>query len=55
MQTEAALVRNGHRVGRDLDFAKPCQRIVWKLDELDTLRREFLAMEAFLDTPEAAQ
>lgn len=53
MQTEAALVRNGHRVGRDLDFAKPHQRIVWKLDELDTLRREFLAMEAFLDTPEA--
>ena len=49
VQTEAALVRNGHRVGFDLDFAQPYQRIVWQVDEFSTLRREFLAMEAFLD------
>ena len=49
VQTEAALVRNGHRVGFDLDFAQPYQRIVWHVDEFSTLRREFLAMEAFLD------
>ncbi len=49
VQTEAALVRNGHRVGFDLDFAKPYQRIVWQVDEFSVLRREFLAMEAFLD------
>ena len=53
VQTEAALIRNGHRVGRDLDFAKPYQRIVWQVDEFSTLRREFLAMEAFLNTQEA--
>jgi hypothetical protein len=53
VQTEAALVRNGHRVGSDLDFAKPYQRIVWQVDEFSTLRREFLAMEAFLNTQEA--
>jgi hypothetical protein len=49
VQTEAALIRNGHQIGRDLDFAKPYQRIVWQLDELATIRREFLAMEAFLE------
>jgi hypothetical protein len=48
VQTEAALIRNGHQIGRDLDFAKPYQRIVWQLDELATIRREFLAMEALL-------
>ncbi len=50
VQTEAALERNGHRVGFDLDFAKPYQRIVWQVDEFSALRREFLAMEAFLDS-----
>jgi hypothetical protein len=53
VQTEAALVRNGHRVGFDLDFAKPYQRIVWQIDEFSVLRREFLAMEAFLDRQSA--
>jgi len=49
VQSREALIRNGHRVGFDLDFAKPYQRIVWSVDEFDTLRREFLAMEALLD------
>jgi hypothetical protein len=55
VQTEAALVRNGHRVGFDLDFAKQYQRIVWQIDEFNTLRREFLAMEAFLETQSSCQ
>jgi len=46
---EQALLRNGHRVGFDLDFAKPYQRLVWEADELPTLTREFLAMDARLD------
>ena len=49
VQTEEALILNGHRVGFDLDFAKPYQRIVWSVDEFSTLRREFLAMESLLD------
>jgi hypothetical protein len=48
VQTEEALILNGHRVGSDLDFAKPYQRIVWNVDEFSVLRREFLAMEALL-------
>lgn len=46
-----AMVRNGQRVGCDLDFAKPYQRLVWEGDELATLTREFLAMEALLGEP----
>jgi hypothetical protein len=53
VQSEAALIQNGHRVGSDLDFAKPYQRIVWEVDELATLRREFLAMQALLDDTDA--
>lgn len=49
VQSEAALVLNGHRVGFDLDFAKPYQRIVWQVDDEAILRREFLAMEKLLD------
>lgn len=49
VQTEEALVRNGHRVGFDLDFAKPYQRIVWEVDDVKVLKREFAAMEALLD------
>jgi hypothetical protein len=52
VQTEAALRQNGHRIGFDLDFAKPYQRIVWNVDEFDSLRREFLAMEAMLEAAE---
>jgi hypothetical protein len=48
-ETEAALIRNGQPLGRDLDFATAHQRIVWELDEMDTLKREFRAMEALLD------
>jgi hypothetical protein len=49
VQSREALIRNGHQVGFDFDFSTPYQRIVWSVDEFDTLRREFLAMEALLD------
>jgi hypothetical protein len=39
-------------VGADLDFAKPYQHIVWTADELDSLRREFAAMEKLLESTE---
>jgi hypothetical protein len=55
VQTEAALILNGHRVGHDLDFATPCQRIVWRLDETETLKREFRAMEALLTQHDGRQ
>jgi hypothetical protein len=48
-ETEAALIRNGQRLGCDLDFASPYQRIVWARDEVSTLKREFIAMKALLD------
>lgn len=54
VQTEEALIRNGHRVGFDLDFAKPYQRIVWEADSLPALQREFGEMEALLDTIDTA-
>jgi len=47
--TAEAMQENGHRIGRDLDFAKPYQRIVWEGDRLDVLQREFAAFEASPD------
>ena len=46
---EAALIENGHRIGVNLDFAKPHQRIAWKPDECATLQSEFARMEAVLN------
>jgi hypothetical protein len=40
---------NGHQIGVDLNFATPCQRIVWERDELPVLRREFQRMEQLLE------
>jgi hypothetical protein len=50
VNTHAALIENGHRIGTDLDFAKPDQRIVWQRDDLDVLRRSFSDMESILLT-----
>lgn len=52
VQTEAALIQNGHRVGSDLDFAKPFQHIVWEVDEYDVLCREFALMEKMIEESE---
>lgn len=49
VQSEQALIQNGHRLYADLDFAKPYQRIIWTVDEFDSLRRSFADMEAVLD------
>lgn len=46
--TAEAIQENGHRIGVDLDFAKPYQRIVWEPDRLDVLQRAFAEMEALL-------
>jgi hypothetical protein len=46
--TEASLITNGHRLGVDLEFAKPYQRIVWKRDDLPALLDAFAAMEKAL-------
>lgn len=43
--TAEALAENGHRIGVDLDFAKPWQHIVWEIDQLEILKREFGLME----------
>jgi hypothetical protein len=43
-----ALAENGHRVGEDLDFAKPYQRMIWQRDELAALKEGFAMMEALL-------
>ncbi len=49
VQSEKALMLNGHRVGVDLEFAKPLQHIVWEVDEVAILKREFSAIESFLN------
>jgi hypothetical protein len=54
VQSEASLIRNGHRVGADLDFATSHQRIVWHADEFAVLRSEFRRMEADLDRTTSA-
>ena len=47
--TAEAMIENGHRIGVDLDFAKPWQRIVWERDDLATLQRSFATMERALN------
>jgi len=53
VQSEQALIQNGHRLYADLDFAKPYQHIVWTIDELGSLQRSFAEMEALLDAENA--
>ncbi len=48
VNSEAALMENGHSVGRDLDFSTPFQRIVWKRDDLLTLQAAFGEMQTAL-------
>lgn len=55
VQSEQALIQNGHRVGADLDFAKPYQHIVWEVDALEALQREFSEMEPLLDSIEKSK
>jgi len=43
--TEARLIENGHRIGQDLVFARPWQRLIWGADQESALRREFHVME----------
>jgi hypothetical protein len=50
INTEASLIENGHQLAVDLEFAKPCQRIVWKRDELPALREAFAAMGEVLSS-----
>jgi hypothetical protein len=52
-ENEAAIIRNGQRIGCSLDFATPYQHIVWQSDELTNLQREFFAMEALIETPQS--
>jgi hypothetical protein len=51
---DEALVENGHRLGADLEFAKPYQRIVWRRDELAALKEGFAMMEAQLGKDDAS-
>jgi hypothetical protein len=51
INTEASLITNGHRLGTDLEFAKPCQRIVWERDSLPALRKAFAMMEGVISCP----
>jgi hypothetical protein len=43
-----ALTEHGHRVGADLDFATPCQHIVWEGDELARIEAAFLSFSPTL-------
>ncbi|KAB2919048.1 MAG: hypothetical protein F9K29_07460 [Hyphomicrobiaceae bacterium] len=53
INTEASLISNGHRLGVDLEFAKPYQRIVWKRDDLPALLDAFALMEKALSSQSA--
>lgn len=53
VNTEASLIANGHRLGIDLEFAKPYQRIVWKRDDLPALLEAFAVMEKALTSQSA--
>lgn len=41
-----ALREAGHDIGCDLEFATPCQHLVWRTDELAAIRSSFAEMEA---------
>jgi hypothetical protein len=53
VNSEASLITNGHRLGIDLEFAKPYQRIVWKRDDLSALLDAFALMERALSSRSA--
>jgi hypothetical protein len=53
INTEASLIANGHRLGIDLEFAKPYQRIVWRRDDLPALLEAFAVMEKALSSQSA--
>jgi hypothetical protein len=55
INTEASLIANGHRLGIDLEFAKPYQRIVWKRDDLPALRDAFAVMQESLSSQECSR
>lgn len=55
IQSEANLVHNGHRIGADLDFAKPYQHIAWQADEISAIKREFEVMRAALERLDAVR
>ncbi len=46
--SETTLIENGHKIGRDLDFATPYQRIIWQPDKLSAIREGFAEMEKIL-------
>jgi hypothetical protein len=48
INSEASLIANGHRLGVDLEFAKPYQRLFWARDDLPALRDAFAEMEKAL-------
>lgn len=50
-----ALIEAGHRIGGDLEFARPWQQLVWRADELAAIRPAFAAMEARLAAFEAME
>lgn len=53
--TARALEDQGHRIGGDIEFARPWQQLVWKTDELATIRLAFAVMEARLTAIEAVE
>jgi hypothetical protein len=53
VNSEASLIANGHRLGVDLEFAKPHQRMVWKRDDLPALLDSFAVMERLLSSRSA--
>jgi hypothetical protein len=46
------LAESGVRLGADLAFAQPFQRLVWETDELSVIRREFAAMRPVIEDME---
>ncbi|RAI37638.1 hypothetical protein [Rhodoplanes roseus] len=53
--TARALEDAGHRIGGDLEFARPWQQLVWKVDDLVAIRSAFAVMEARLTAIEAME
>jgi hypothetical protein len=50
INAEASLIANGHRLGIDLEFARPHQRMVWKGDDLPALVDAFAMMDEVLSS-----
>ncbi|MDC7786766.1 hypothetical protein PQJ75_08535 [Rhodoplanes sp. TEM] len=53
--TARALEDAGHRIGGDIEFARPWQQLVWKTDELAAIRLAFAVMEQRLAAIEAVE